>query len=245
MPVTTPISSASLPSASDISMIITDVDGTLLTSTHSIHPRTLSAFRKLREKHPEIVVVIASGKQFASCEWIRKDLGLDDMIGKDGKRERCPAIHCNGSIIYSGGTVYSPSSPSMPSSSRSEMLPPLPILAVTHIKASIIISLVENTIAYGTFLFTADEAILVNKGTGVNKKDWAVVAGRYDRNVVDATDESGDEDGSLDNEPGAKVAVGERVKRMEVLKKVESGEIRIVKVTVCADECDLDSKHFS
>lgn len=143
---------AALPSPEDVKLIIADVDGTLLTSEHTIHPRTLSAFTKLRASRPDLPIVIASGKQHNSCAWIRQALRLPLHF---------PAIHCNGALIYggvSGGLL-------------AEFSAALPPAVIAHI--------VEGSAQFGTFVFTEDEAVLVSPGTGVHEKDWCKIAGRY------------------------------------------------------------------
>ena len=140
-----------LPLPEDIKLIITDVDGTLLTSEHTIHPRTLSAFHKLRATHPNLPIVIASGKQYNSCLWIRDALRLPPHF---------PAIHCNGALIYGG----------VSGDSLTEFSASLPPAVVAHI--------VDGTTNFGTFVFTEDAAVLVSPGTGVHKKDWCDIAGR-------------------------------------------------------------------
>lgn len=143
---------AAIPFPKDIKLIITDVDGTLLTSEHVIHPTTLSAFAKLRAAHPDLPIVIASGKQYNSCLWIRHALRLPSHF---------PAIHCNGALIYGG-----PSGACLVEFSES-----LPPAVITHI--------VEGTRNFGTFVFTEDEVVLVSPGAGVNKKDWCEIATRF------------------------------------------------------------------
>ena len=59
----------------------------------------------------------------------------------------------------------------------------------------------------------------MNTGEGVHKKDWYNIAGRYDLTVLDRT---------------------EMDERKSVMESMEKGEMEIVKVTVCADESDLE-----
>ncbi|KAF8592462.1 hypothetical protein K439DRAFT_1625823 [Ramaria rubella] len=151
-----------LPSADDIKLIITDVDGTLLTSDHIIHPRTLSAFAKLRASHPDLPVVIASGKQYNSCLKIRQALSLPSHF---------PATHCNGALIYGG-----PLGASLTNFSCA-----LPPAVVAHI--------VEGTTEFGTFVFTEDAVVLVSPGVGKHRKDWCEIAARYDEGVRDCSKE--------------------------------------------------------
>jgi hypothetical protein len=230
------------PMPSDIDLIITDVDGTLLTSKHTIHPRTLNALRAIRKIRPDLPVVIASGKQYDSCRFIRDSLGLDDLahFDLDGggggargekmdeeeetvktvKTERFPAIHCNGSLIYAGGMIEDLSRPT--SSPPSHPHPPPPLISKTLLLPATVTTLVSSTKAYGTFLFTpSGAAILVNKGEGVNQKDWCEIAGRYDSNVRDCSDEE---------------------ERKGMIRDVNEGKLEVVKVTVCVDESDLEGE---
>jgi len=260
-------SSTLLPTPEDIELIISDVDGTLLTSDHKIHPRTLNAFRVLRKKRPGLPIIIASGKQYESCRWIRDVLELDldlsnfpgEEEGEDGFRMRDgnrmreqmivrneigrnPAVHCNGSLIYAGshqaaststfaasavsasggigggGNTDSGDSQSAEKDASSRFAPP--IVEKHTLGLNAVMYLVEKTLAYGTFLFTPGEVLLVNRGEGVNNKDWCSIAGAYDSCVKDH----------------AKTAE----EREELLRSVREGELEIVKVTICADESDLD-----
>jgi hydroxymethylpyrimidine pyrophosphatase-like HAD family hydrolase len=57
-----------------------DVDGTLLDNNHQLHPATTSALRYIHETRPELPIVIASGKQRPSTQFIREELGLPDSF---------------------------------------------------------------------------------------------------------------------------------------------------------------------
>jgi hypothetical protein len=138
----------SFPFAEDIKLIITDVDGTLLTSKHTFHPRTLSAFTRLRAAHPDLPIVVASGKQYNSCLFIREHLNLPQHF---------PAIHCNGALIHGG-----PDGASIPRFST--CLPPETVMHV-----------VNGATEFGTFVFTADTVVLVSSGNGIHKKDWCEI----------------------------------------------------------------------
>jgi hydroxymethylpyrimidine pyrophosphatase-like HAD family hydrolase len=208
-----------LPTPSSISLIITDVDGTLLTSSYTIHPRTLSAFRALRKRCPTLPIVIASGKQYESCRWIREILELDVDLREDGggsEIQRFPAIHCNGSLIYTGGPlpIANPDTQFPPS--------PPPLIEKHTLPPESVLYLIKHTRRYGVFLFTTDEAILVNGGEGVNEKDWCGIGGKYDSCVRNCT-------GSEERE--------------NMVKLVREG-LDIVKVTICADESDLEREYL-
>ncbi|HEV7737571.1 MAG TPA: HAD family hydrolase [Chlamydiales bacterium] len=137
-----------LPSPQDIKLIITDVDGTLLTSKHILHPRTLSAFSKLRAARPDLPIVIASGKQYNSCLSIREALGLPDHF---------PAVHCNGALIHAG---------------------PGDIALSGCLDSETVMHIVNGTNAFGTFVFTKDAVVLVSSGVGIHKQDWCTIASR-------------------------------------------------------------------
>ncbi|KAJ3006438.1 hypothetical protein HKX48_000120 [Thoreauomyces humboldtii] len=77
--------------ASQIKLVISDVDGTLLDSDHTLHKRNEKAIIALRKKHPEIPFVICTGKPFAATLDIRRTLSLEGQ---------CPAVHTNGCLIF-------------------------------------------------------------------------------------------------------------------------------------------------
>ncbi|KAH8923716.1 hypothetical protein BT69DRAFT_140045 [Atractiella rhizophila] len=83
------------PKPSDIDIIFSDVDGTLITKSHDVHPLNLSAIKHWRSKYPEKPIIVASGRHKNSCLSIRQELGLLDAY----------AIHCNGGIVYKGSEV--------------------------------------------------------------------------------------------------------------------------------------------
>ncbi|KIJ56593.1 hypothetical protein M422DRAFT_22747 [Sphaerobolus stellatus SS14] len=178
-----------LPSPEDIRLIISDVDGTLLTSNHEIHPRTLNAFAKLRAARPDLPIVIASGKQYHSCALLRKALNLPDHF---------PSVHCNGALIHGGPN-------------GTEVCGTLTPESVLHI--------VNGTTSYGTFIFTEDSVTMISGGTGIHKQDWCTIAGKYDFDTVDKSQEP---------------------ERSVFLQKIASGEIAITKVTVCIDIVELE-----
>ena len=79
-----------LPRSDEIPFIVADVDGTLLTSKHVIHARTLHALQFLRRTIPDLPIVIATGKQASSVAEIRSLLDLSNF----------PASHLNGCVVY-------------------------------------------------------------------------------------------------------------------------------------------------
>jgi len=47
--------------------VFDQVDGTLFTDSHDLHPRTLSAIRYIRETYPDLPFIPVTGKQRVSC----------------------------------------------------------------------------------------------------------------------------------------------------------------------------------
>lgn len=76
--------------ASDIKMILSDVDGTLFTDHHELHPKTLDAIRHIRETRPDLPIIPVTGKQRVSCAGLFKELDIECF----------PAGCMHGSIIY-------------------------------------------------------------------------------------------------------------------------------------------------
>lgn len=60
-------SGPALPRAEDVKMILSDVDGTLFTDDHELHPTTLNAIRHIRETRPDLPIIPVTGKQRVSC----------------------------------------------------------------------------------------------------------------------------------------------------------------------------------
>jgi len=79
-----------LPKAADIHMILSDVDGTLFTDAHELHPRVRDAVQYIRKIRPEIPIIPVTGKQLPSCKDLIRELGIEDM----------PAGCMHGAIIY-------------------------------------------------------------------------------------------------------------------------------------------------
>lgn len=74
----------------DIKMIISDVDGTLFTDKHELHPRTRDAIRHIRKTRPEMPIIPVTGKQRVSCGTLIEELGIQEF----------PMGCLHGSIIY-------------------------------------------------------------------------------------------------------------------------------------------------
>ncbi|KAM0787679.1 hypothetical protein ACM66B_003742 [Microbotryomycetes sp. NB124-2] len=87
---------------SDIKMILSDVDGTLFTDKHELHPRTRDAIRHIRRTRPEMPIIPVTGKQRVSCGELVKELGIEEfpmgclhgaiIYDKNGKIERSTSL---------------------------------------------------------------------------------------------------------------------------------------------------------
>lgn len=80
---------ADIPSSS-IKLIVSDIDGTLLSTSHELPAKTRSAIQNLRKQYPSIPFIIATGKPYNAVTDIRKELNLTSF----------PSIHLNGCLIY-------------------------------------------------------------------------------------------------------------------------------------------------
>jgi Cof subfamily protein (haloacid dehalogenase superfamily) len=68
-------------------LVVTDLDGTLVTSTHEITPRTLAAVRAAQQRG--VRVCLATGRMWSSAEPYARRFGADP-----------PAILYNGGLVY-------------------------------------------------------------------------------------------------------------------------------------------------
>ncbi|KAF8540780.1 HAD-like domain-containing protein [Trichophaea hybrida] len=74
-------------------MIVSDVDGTLLDSAHTL-PTTSPTYRvlkRIRTAYPSLPIIISTGKQRCSTADLREKLDLSEF----------PCCHLNGNVIYS------------------------------------------------------------------------------------------------------------------------------------------------
>ncbi|TFJ86987.1 hypothetical protein NSK_001321 [Nannochloropsis salina CCMP1776] len=93
-----PFSSASHSSTSPIVLVASDVDGTLLGSSHTISPRTIASIRALRKKG--ILFVPATGK---SRGGVRNALGA---LGEELTSSMATGgVYLQGLMVYKGGDV--------------------------------------------------------------------------------------------------------------------------------------------
>jgi hypothetical protein len=83
---------SALPKPEDIRLIVSDVDGTLLDSAHTLPESspTYSVLRRLRAARPELPIVLSTGKPYPATAGLRAALGLDGF----------PAVHLNGNVLY-------------------------------------------------------------------------------------------------------------------------------------------------
>jgi hypothetical protein len=89
-----------LPKAEDIRLIVSDVDGTLLDSTHALpeHSPTYIVLRRLRAAHPDLPIVLSTGKPYPVTARLRAALDLHAF----------PAVHLNGNVLHAlGGAILS------------------------------------------------------------------------------------------------------------------------------------------
>ncbi|KAJ3181695.1 hypothetical protein HDU87_000713 [Geranomyces variabilis] len=148
---------ASIPRC-EIRMVVTDVDGTLLDSDHRVHARNAAAIRELRDQHPNIPFVIATGKPFAATAEIRDDLNLHDQF----------AIHINGCLVYDQtGAIIS----------DSRLAP----------KVAIEIYETNRKSTTATFMYSGDMVYeVVHDAEGIHGKSWLDTLRAYGENVVPA-----------------------------------------------------------
>lgn len=95
---------AYLPTADQIKMIVTDVDGTLLDNDHELPQRNMRALRWIRENRPELPIVISTGKHFSSILHVRQELNLWPF----------PSCHINGAAVVSHDSTVFAKRPLMP-----------------------------------------------------------------------------------------------------------------------------------
>lgn len=82
-----------LPKASEIKLITTDIDGTLLDPNGKISKRTETVIKKVLQKYPDLHFILASGRARPATTEIREALGIVD-------RPKTESLLCNGCIVY-------------------------------------------------------------------------------------------------------------------------------------------------
>ncbi|KAL8290566.1 hypothetical protein RQP46_002824 [Phenoliferia psychrophenolica] len=145
-----------LPRAEDIHLILSDVDGTLFTDHHELHPTTLEAIRYIRKTRPDLPIIPVTGKQRVSCGSLISDLDLSSF----------PAGCLHGAIIYDKDGNIEKHSP----------LDPTFVLGVTELMKS------HNKT---TMLYVADWVAMASLEQG-GKTDWEAVSRGFDPCVEDA-----------------------------------------------------------
>ncbi|KAK4047721.1 hypothetical protein OIV83_005229 [Microbotryomycetes sp. JL201] len=141
---------------SDIKMIISDVDGTLFTDKHELHPRTRDAIRHIRRTRPEVPIIPVTGKQRVSCGELVKELGIEEF----------PMGCLHGAIIYDkNGKIE-----------RSTSLDPQFVLDVTELMKK------HNKT---TMLYVHDWVAMASLEQN-GKTDWEAVSRGFDPCVRDA-----------------------------------------------------------
>ncbi|KAI5787203.1 HAD-like domain-containing protein [Geopyxis carbonaria] len=81
-----------LPTPSDVKLLVSDVDGTLLDSHHQLPTsnKTYQILTRLRKTHPDLPIIISTGKQRTSTAELRAQLDLEGFY----------CCHLNGNVIY-------------------------------------------------------------------------------------------------------------------------------------------------
>ncbi|KAH9823997.1 HAD-like domain-containing protein [Melampsora americana] len=139
---------------------MTDVDGTFITDDHLVHEKTRLAIQHIRSNHPQIPIIIATGKHRSACDWFIKELGFDSS----------PAASCHGAILHDPfGKMIS-----------IETLKPQTALSIIE---------VAKTLNRTCFLFTPNDVVLVYEETNP-KRDWLSIVRKIERNLIDGQDES-------------------------------------------------------
>jgi hydroxymethylpyrimidine pyrophosphatase-like HAD family hydrolase len=90
---TSPAQVRAFPTPLDIKMIVSDVDGTLLDSTHTLPTTsaTHQVLKRIRTAYPSLPIIISTGKHRRSTADLREQLDLSGF----------PCCHLNGNVIYS------------------------------------------------------------------------------------------------------------------------------------------------
>jgi len=146
------------PTADDIKLILSDVDGTLLDNKHQLPTRTVDAIRHIRATRPDIPFIPVTGKQRVSCDFIIDALDLHAF----------PAACCHGSLIHApGGELLSQAS-----------IDPEVVVGIAEKLRN-----ANKTV----LLYRATDVAMVSKESGSNT-DWEQVSRGFDPMVVDQRD---------------------------------------------------------
>ncbi|KAK4705186.1 hypothetical protein P7C70_g1016, partial [Phenoliferia sp. Uapishka_3] len=144
-----------LPRPEDIKLILSDVDGTLFTDHHELHPTTLNAIKYIRQTRPDLPIIPVTGKQRVSCGSLISDLDISKF----------PAGCLHGAIIYDKDGNIEKHSP----------LDPTFVLGVTELMKA------HNKT---TMLYVADWVAMASLEQG-GKTDWEAVSRGFDPCVED------------------------------------------------------------
>jgi len=88
-----------LPDGSNIKLIVTDLDGTLLNSEGKVSEKTKIVVKKILEKYPNLHFVIATGRTRNATLSVREALGITN-------RPNTESLVSNGCVVYdSNGEV--------------------------------------------------------------------------------------------------------------------------------------------
>ncbi|KAM0755648.1 HAD-like protein [Meredithblackwellia eburnea MCA 4105] len=137
-------------------MILSDVDGTLFTDKHELHPTTLNAIKYIRETRPDLPIIPVTGKQRVSCGSLIDDLDISKF----------PAGCLHGAILYDPqGNVE-----------QHRSLEPTFVRGVTDLMKK------HNKT---TMLYVADWVAMASLEQG-GKTDWEAVSRGFDPCVRDA-----------------------------------------------------------
>jgi hydroxymethylpyrimidine pyrophosphatase-like HAD family hydrolase len=159
--MTVPKTARALPTPSDIQLIVSDVDGTLLDSAHEL-PTTSATYQvllRLRKTHPTLPIIISTGKQHRSTASLREALDLHPF----------PCCHLNGNVLYN---------------------PSGEIIAESGLEIPVIKEALEQMRQQGTSTFVYDYTTVYQlyKAAGDDGK-WAAMLRRYGEDVVEVPEE--------------------------------------------------------
>ncbi|GAA5987998.1 hypothetical protein JCM5350_007856 [Sporobolomyces pararoseus] len=162
-PATTPAASPQvhahkknkIPKAEDIHMILSDVDGTLFTDKHELHPTTRDAIHYIRKIRPELPIIPVTGKQLPSCGDLVQQLNIEEF----------PAACLHGAIIYDKDRNIE----------QAMALEPHFVRDVSRLMRK------HNK---STFLYVADSVAMVTKEEN-GSQDWEQVTRGFDPCVTD------------------------------------------------------------
>lgn len=83
------INKSILPKKEDIQAIACDLDGTLLSGFFSIHPKNKEVILKIRNDYPNLPIIIATGRDYYSSEFVREELNLGCF----------PSVNLQGALV--------------------------------------------------------------------------------------------------------------------------------------------------